>query len=84
MLGLHIEIFTFQGAILYKVGKPFHHDRLGRDGIRRHHMGLCLPHGKRHCLIAGNKQLLVHASASFSIEIAPGLQARLQTPHPLQ
>ena len=84
VLRLHIQVFALQRAVLHEVGQALHHDGLRGDGIGGDHMGLCLTHGQCHSLVAGNKQLSAHTSASLIMVIAPILQARLHTPQPLQ
>ena len=84
VLRLHIQVFALQRAVLHEVGQTLHHDGLRGDGVSGDHMGLCLTHGQCHSLVAGNKQLSAHTSASLIMVIAPSLQARLHTPQPLQ
>ena len=84
VLGLNVHVLAVQGAILHEIAQPLDHDGLRGDGVSGDHMGLRLTHGQRDCLVAGNKQLLAHTSVSFTMVIAPSLQARLQTPQPLQ
>ena len=94
VLALDVDVLGVHAAIGHELVELLDDDGLGRDGVRRHDIGLSLAQRVGDHDVAGCCQdglgchyactSLCFASCSLTMEMAPNLHSRAHTPQPLQ